>query len=180
VVVIDEAYQAFSSDTYLNCLSDYPNVILIRTLSKLGLAGLRLGYMVAHSSWIEQFDKVRPPYNINVLTLATTTFLLTHHHDLFVYQAQALIKQRELLFNTLNEPEFKHAGFKPYPSQANFILCKVPNASFYFNALKEQGILIKNTSNQHALLHNTLRFTVSHDAENRALITALKHIFTTY
>ncbi len=169
LVVMDEAYQPFAADSWLPRLKGAPNVVLVRTLSKLGLAGLRLGYMVASPAWIEQFDKVRPPYNINVLTLAATDFVL-EHVEVLNDQAAQLKVQRDVLFNALQGMN----GVQPFPSQANFVLARVPNAAAWFDALKAQGILIKNVSGISPLLANCLRLTVGSEAENAKLIQALQ------
>ena len=176
LVVIDEAYQPFSNHSWLSRLSDSPNVVLVRTLSKLGLAGLRLGFLVASPAWIKQFDKVRPPYNINVLTLAATQFILSHNAVLDT-QAKQIMAERTVLFDALinmAENRVNDSNIQPYPSAANFILVKVPDANQWFAALKEQGILVKNVSNLSLLLRNCLRLTVGNSAENRALIAALR------
>jgi histidinol-phosphate aminotransferase len=169
LVVMDEAYQPFAANSWLPRLKNAPNVVLVRTLSKLGLAGLRLGYMVASPAWVEQFDKVRPPYNVNVLTLAATDCLL-QHMGVFNEQAAQLKAQREVLFNAL----LTMRGVSPFPSEANFVLARVPNASAWFDALKAQGILIKNVSGMSPLLTNCLRLTVGSEAENAQLIQALQ------
>jgi histidinol-phosphate aminotransferase len=169
LVVMDEAYQPFAFDSWLPRLKDAINVVLVRTLSKLGLAGLRLGYMVASPAWIEQFDKVRPPYNINVLTLTATDFLLGHV-AVFNDQAAQLKVQRDVLFKALQGMK----GVKPFPSEANFVLVRVPHAAAWFDALKAQGILIKNVSGMSPLLANCLRLTVSSEVENQQLIQALQ------
>lgn len=176
LVVIDEAYQPFSNHSWLSRLSDSPNVVLVRTLSKLGLAGLRLGFLVAPPAWIEQFDKVRPPYNINVLTLAATQFILSHNAVLEI-QAKQIMAERTVLFDALinmAENKVNDTNIQPYPSAANFILVKVPDANQWFTTLKSQGILVKNVSNLSPLLHNCLRLTVGNSTENATLITALR------
>jgi histidinol-phosphate aminotransferase len=169
VVVMDEAYQPFAANSWLLRLKDASNVVLVRTLSKLGLAGLRLGYMVASPAWIEQFDKVRPPYNINVLTLAATDFVLGHVAVLNAQAAQLKV-QREVLFTALKAMR----GVTAFESEANFVLANVPNAAAWFDALKAQGILIKNVSGMSPLLANCLRLTVGSEAENARLIEALQ------
>lgn len=169
LVVMDEAYQPFALDSWLPRLKDAPNVVLVRTLSKLGLAGLRLGYLVASPAWIEQFDKVRPPYNVNVLTLAATDCVL-QHMPVFNAQAEQLKIQREQLFGALQAMKEVTA----FPSEANFVLARVPNAAAWFEALKAQGILIKNVSGMSPLLANCLRLTVGSEEENTQLIKALQ------
>ena len=169
LVVMDEAYQPFALDSWLPRLNNAPNVVLVRTLSKLGLAGLRLGYLVASPAWIEHFDKVRPPYNINVLTLAATDFVL-QHMAVFNAQAAQLKAQREVLFTAVQAMH----GVTAFPSEANFVLARVPNATSWFDALKAQGILIKNVSGMSPLLANCLRLTVGSEDENAQLINALQ------
>lgn len=171
LVVMDEAYQPFAQDSWLARLGDAPNVVLVRTLSKLGLAGLRLGYLMAAPEWVAQLDKVRPPYNINVLTLAATEFLLSHP-DAFRAQAAQLTAQRAVLFTALRSM----VGVQPYASEANFVLARVPDAAAWFEALKQQGILVKNVSALHPLLENCLRLTVGSASENAALIAALHQL----
>ena len=175
LVVIDEAYQPFADDTWLPRIAAMPhvlqNVLLVRTLSKLGLAGIRLGYAVGSPAIIEQLNKVRPPYNVNILTDAAATVVLGHL-DVLNTQAAELRKQRARLMQAL----LGITGVVAYPSQANFILARVPNAATWFEALKAQGILVKNVSNMNPLLANCLRLTVGSEAENSALIEGLKTI----
>lgn len=174
LVVIDEAYQPFSNHSWLSRLSDAPNVVLVRTLSKLGLAGLRLGFLVASPVWIEQFNKVRPPYNINTLTLTAAQYILSHS-SILQKQAQQIVNDRNVLFNALIDLETEYAiGMRAYPSAANFILVKVPDSNQWFIDLKSQGILVKQVSNLSPLLHNCLRLTVGSTIENTALIAAIR------
>ncbi len=167
LVVVDEAYHAFASDSFMPHLAEFDNVVVMRTLSKLGLAGLRLGFLVGAPAWIGEIDKVRLPYNINVLTQIATELAL-EHIDLFNAQAAILRKERERLFNALPE-----LGVSVYPSQANFILGRVGNAPRTFQRLKEAGILIKNLHGGHPLLDNCLRFTVGTPEDNDRVLAAL-------
>jgi histidinol-phosphate aminotransferase len=171
LVIIDEAYQPFASRSYLDRLTKHPHVLLMRTLSKFGLAGIRLGYMMGRKALIEQVEKVRPPYNISVLNVEAALFAL-EHADEFARQADVIKAERERLLAALATMP----GAKAYPSQANMILVRVNDAVATFNALKAKGILIKNVAGLHGLLANCIRLTVGKPAENDALIAALSEL----
>ncbi|MEY4561595.1 MAG: hypothetical protein RLZZ618_872 [Pseudomonadota bacterium] len=169
LVVIDEAYQPFASRSYIGRLARHPHVVLMRTLSKFGLAGVRLGYMLGRSELINEIDKARPPYNVSVLNAEAALFAL-EHADEFDRQAALLRQERARLTVALAAMP----GFTPFPSEANMILVRVPDAPHLFAALKARGVLIKNVSAQHALLANCLRLTVGTPDENDLLIAALE------
>ena len=169
LVVMDEAYQPFSSQTYLDRMVKHPHVLLMRTLSKFGLAGVRLGYMMGPKALIAEIDKVRPPYNISVLNYECGLFALSHA-DVFADQAKALRRQRDVLQRALAA----FPGAQPFPSEANMILVRVADAAQTFDKLKAQGILVKNVSKLHPLLNNCLRLTVGTESENNQLLLALK------
>lgn len=173
LVVIDEAYAPFTDATFISELGHYQNLLVMRTLSKLGLAGLRLGFIAGPAAIIEELDKIRLPYNINVLTQASCVFALSQP-DLFEPQTQAICQQRARLLAKLNDL----AGISAYPSAANFILFRTPEgqANSIFAALKEQGVLIKNLSPQAGLLSDCLRVTVGKPEENQAFFHALEQI----
>ena len=171
LVVIDEAYQPFASQSFLARLTAHPHVLLMRTLSKFGLAGVRLGYMMGRVDLIEQVEKVRPPYNISVLNVEAALFAL-EHADEFARQAEVIKSERERLMAALAGMP----GAKAYPSQANMILVRVNDAAAVFQALKARGILIKNVAGLHRLLANCVRLTVGLPHENDAMIAALAEI----
>ncbi len=171
IVVIDEAYQPFASKSFHDRLPRHPHVLLMRTLSKFGLAGVRLGYMLGRADLIEQVEKVRPPYNISVLNTEAALFAL-EHADEFTRQAALIQSERGRLMAALADMP----GAKAYPSQANMILVRVNDAAGAFAALKARGILIKNVSGLHQLLANCIRLTVGSPAENDALIAALAEV----
>jgi histidinol-phosphate aminotransferase len=166
VVVIDEAYHAFAGATFMARLREFPNLVVMRTVSKLGLAGIRLGYLAASPAWAEQFDKVRSPYNINVLTEATAVFVLERLEVLEKQAAEIRVARAQLGPALASLP-----GVKVYPSEANFFLLAVPDAPKAFEALKRQGVLVKNL---HPGLENCLRVTVGTPDENRILLAAMK------
>lgn len=169
LVVIDEAYFAFSSQTFLDELDRYPNVVLMRTVSKLGLAGLRLGLLIGRREWIGEFEKVRLPYNLNVLTQAAATFALGHY-DVLLKQAAQIVRDRAVMAAALEVlPDVS-----VFPSEANFILFRVADAARTFEGLKARGILIKNVSGAHPLLRNCLRVTVGTSEENATFLSALQ------
>ena len=166
LVVLDEAYHAFAQKTFMERLAEFPNLLVLRTVSKLGLAGIRLGYLAGAPQWIEQFDKVRSPYNINVLTEAAAVFML-ERLEVLEKQAGEIRAER----GTLGPALAALPGVKLYPSQANFFLIRVPDAQKAFDALKRQGVLVKNL---HPGLENCLRVTVGTPDENRILLAAMK------
>jgi histidinol-phosphate aminotransferase len=170
LVVIDEAYAPFAHASFMDSLSQYDNVVVMRTVSKLGLAGLRLGYLVGKPQLLEQLHKIRLPYNINILTQVTADFAL-QHHQVFDEQTQQICEQRALLLEQLNQLP----SITAYPSSANFILFRTAEnqASAIFESIKAQGVLIKNMSPQGGLLADCLRVTVGTAEENIAFINAL-------
>lgn len=174
LVVLDEAYLPFAQDTWMPQLPRLGNLLVLRTMSKLGLAGIRLGYLAGHPDWIMQFEKVRPPYNVNVLTLAAAELML-ENLPILDAQAATLRAERARLATALAES----AGVAPFPSAANFILFRVEKADRVFAALKERGILIKNVSHMHPLLEGCLRVTVGTAAENQAFVKALRAVIGT-
>jgi histidinol-phosphate aminotransferase len=171
LVVIDEAYFAFSSESFLHDIASYPNAVLMRTVSKLGLAGTRLGLLIGRREWLEQFDKLRLPYNINVLTQAAATFAM-EHYDALLDQAKSITDERVRLAAALSAIP----GISVFPSQANFLLIRVADADRVFSTFVSRKILVKNPSQLHTLLSNTLRLTVGTPTENDAMISALKEI----
>ena len=168
LVVIDEAYQPFSSRTWADRLTKHPHVLLMRTMSKFGLAGVRIGYMIGHRDLVAEVDKVRPPYNISVLNCECALFAL-EHADVFAQQARELREQRERLQRALRELP----GVKSWPSDANMILVRVPDAQKAFDGMKARGVLVKNVSKMHPLLADCLRLTVGTADENTRMLEAL-------
>lgn len=168
LVVIDEAYHAFANTTHLGELARARNVVVMRTLSKLGLAGLRLGFLVGASEWLVELDKLRLPYNVNALTQIAATVALDHI-DVLTDQARAILAERAPLAAALAALP----GVTVFPSDANFITFRVPSAPEAFAGLKARKVLIKNLHGAHPLLANCLRVTVGTPAENRAFLDAL-------
>lgn len=169
LVVIDEAYQPFAQHSWMPRANDFDNVVVMRTMSKLGLAGIRLGYLAGRPAWLNEFDKVRPPYNINVLTQAAASFLLDHL-DVLDAQAAQLRAQRERLAAEVAALP----GAQVFASAGNFLLVRVPDASAVFETLLSARVLVKNVSKMHALLANCVRLTVGTADENAQLVAALK------
>jgi histidinol-phosphate aminotransferase len=169
LVVIDEAYHAFYGKSWLDQITSQGNTLLLRTMSKSGLAGLRLGMLMAGTEWIDQLEKLRLPYNINALTQASVTFLLGHHH-LMETQAQKIIDDRATLFQNLAAIE----GVTAYPSETNFILFRLAqSAPDVFDGLVKRGVLVKNLHGSDPMLDNCLRVTVSSTSENTLFVEAL-------
>ena len=173
LVVLDEAYQPFSSRTYLDTIRAEPtkhsHVLLMRTMSKFGLAGVRIGYIVGPKALIAQIDKVRPPYNISVLNYECALFAL-EHADVFAQQASALRAERTRLLAALRAMP----NVKAWDSDANMILVRLPDAQKTFDGLKARGVLVKNVSKMHPLLAQCLRLTVGTADENTRLLAALQ------
>ena len=169
LVVMDEAYQPFASKSYIDRMDRHGHVLLMRTLSKFGLAGVRLGYLMGPQALIEQLDKVRPPYNVSVLNCECALFAL-EHEAVFAAQALAIREQRAMLFEALAD----FPGVRAYPSDANMILLRVPDAQRSFNGLRQRKVLVKNVSSLHPLLANCLRLTVGTADENRLMLAALQ------
>jgi histidinol-phosphate aminotransferase len=163
LVVLDEAYYAYAERSYLARALDFPNVVVLRTVSKIGMAGLRVGYVVGHPAWIAEFDKLRPPYNVGALPQAVLPVLLAHR-DVFDAQAASVRGERERLRAALEA-----RGLTVFPSQANFLLVRLRDANAAFAALRAAGILVKNLDGMHPLLANCLRITVGAPDENDAL-----------
>ena len=174
LVVIDEAYQPFASRTWLDEMRADPaanaHVLLMRTLSKFGLAGVRLGYMIGTQALVNEIDKVRPPYNVSVLNAECALFAL-EHADVFARQAQEIRTERDKLIHALAAMP----GVKPFPSQANMVLVRVPDADKAFAGMKAAGVLVKNVSKMHPLLAQCLRLTVGTPAENVQMLEALRN-----
>ena len=168
LVVIDEAYQPFSSRTWLPRLAEHPHVLVMRTLSKFGLAGVRIGYLCGAAPLIDEIDKVRPPYNVSALNAAAAMFAL-EHTDEYARQAALIKTERTRLQQALRAM----SGLRAFPSEANMILVRVPDSRACFEALKARGVLVKHIAGLHPLLANCLRITVGAPDENDRLIAAL-------
>ncbi|MDO9197988.1 histidinol-phosphate transaminase [Rhodoferax sp.] len=169
LVVMDEAYQPFSSKSYIDRLARHSHVLLMRTLSKFGLAGVRLGYMMGPQALIAEIDKVRPPYNISVLNCECALFAL-EHQEVFAAQALEIRAQRAMLLEALA----LLPGVRVYPSDANMLLLRVPDAQKTFEGMRMRKVLVKNVSKMHPLLANCLRLTVGTADENRLMLAALR------
>lgn len=167
LVVLDEAYHVFAQKSFMPRLAEFPNLVVMRTVSKLGLAGIRLGYLAARPEWVEQFDKVRQVYNVNVLTQAAAQFML-ERLEVLEEQATRIRAERAKLGESLQALK----GVTVFPSQANFFLIRVPDADQVFESLKRQGVLIRNFNSP--ALKNCLRVTVGTPDENRILLSTLR------
>jgi histidinol-phosphate aminotransferase len=170
LVVVDEAYFPFAGRSALPWLLEFDHLLVLRTLSKVGLAGLRLGYLIGHPGWLREFDKARLPYNINSLTQRSAEFALAHA-DRLAGEAARIRADRERLVPALQAVP----GVTVYPSDTNFILLRLPSgrAPAAHEALRRAGILVKNVHGSHPLLADCLRVTVGTAAENGALVAAL-------
>lgn len=169
LVVIDEAYQPFSSEKgFLPMLNDYKNLAILRTLSKIGFAGLRIGFMIADKEIINAVNKVRLPFNLNSISQAVAAALLKNPNTIKLHIG-LITSERERLLNEL----WKIKGIKPYPSEANFILFKVKNSDKIYYRLLKKGVLVRNMK---GVVNGCLRVTVGTRKENNIFIKALKEV----
>ncbi|WP_144800458.1 histidinol-phosphate transaminase [Maribacter sp. MAR_2009_72] len=173
LVVIDEAYIDFSSEeSWSSKLADYPNLIVTQTLSKAyGMAGIRLGICLASAEIIAVINKIKPPYNVNQLTQDKAIERVSDQKAVQT-EVASILAEREKLMETLKTISFVSAI---YPTDANFILAKVDDATLRYNQLLKEGVVVRNRTTQ-PLCENTLRFTVGNSAENKKLAEALKRI----
>lgn len=171
LVVLDEAYYAYADDSFLADIKKYPNLVLLRSISKIGFAGLRLGLLIGTHDTIAQLDKLRLPYNINTLTQVSANFLL-QKKDTINANTKIILIERDKLSSALSNIK----GLQVYPSQANFILFKAPKANELFETLKQQGVLIKNLSSAPKLT-NCLRVTVGSSEQNQQFMTVVEKFY---
>jgi len=169
LVVIDEAYYPFAGETWLRDLNRYHNVVVMQTLSKAGLAGLRIGLLAGAAMWLDEFNKVRLPYNINILSQETASFILDHAQFLRE-QAEQICRDRELLYEQMRSI----TGLRVWPSRANFLLFRASvTARALLERMKQKGVLIKCLHGSHPLLDECLRVTVGTAGENEIFLNAL-------
>jgi histidinol-phosphate aminotransferase len=171
LVIVDEAYHAFANVTFMDRLAQFPNLLLMRTLSKSGLAGLRLGLLAGRPDWLMHLEKLRLPYNVGIVTQLITEMVL-QHWEVLLRQGEAIKIERGMLSKRLEALN----GIQVFPTDANFILFRVTrrDALQVFEGLKERGILIKNLDGSHLLLKNCLRVTVGKPDENAQFLAALE------
>ena len=171
LVVLDEAYYAYADASFLPRVAEFANLLVLRTVSKIGMAGMRLGYAVAANEWTAELNKVRQPYNLNALTQAVAPELLAEG-ELIAAQAATIKAERTRLAAALG----RMRGVDVFRTQTNFVLARVPDAPRWFDALRSGRILVKNLHGAHPSLAHCLRITVGTPAENDALLAALASI----
>ena len=169
LVVIDEAYQPFAARDSLERLRRHEHVLLMRTMSKFGLAGVRIGYMMGRRRLIAEIDKLRPPFNVSVLNCEAALFAL-EHVDEYAKQAATIRAEREKLYGEIAQLP----GVRAFPSEANMILARVPDAKRVFEGMRARGVLIKNVSGLHPLLADCIRITIGTPEENPQTLAALR------
>jgi histidinol-phosphate aminotransferase len=169
LVVIDEAYQPFAARDSMARLKRHEHVLLMRTMSKFGLAGVRIGYLIGRKPLVAEVDKLRPPFNISVLNCEAALFAL-EHVDEYARQAALIRSERDRLLAALRDLP----GVQPFPSEANMILARVADSAAAFAGMKARGVLVKNVAGLHPLLANCLRLTVGTPDENVKMLQALK------
>jgi histidinol-phosphate aminotransferase len=169
LVVIDEAYQPFAARDSLARLRRHEHVVLMRTMSKFGLAGVRIGYLMGRRALIAEIDKLRPPFNVSVLNCEAALFAL-EHADEYARQAATIRAEREKLHDAIA----LLPGVRAFRSEANMILARVPDAKRVFEGMRARGVLIKNVSGLHPLLAGCVRITVGTPEENPQTLAALR------
>jgi histidinol-phosphate aminotransferase len=169
LVVVDEAYFPFTDHSFLPQLMSRPNLLVMRTLSKLGLAGVRLGFLSGPPSIVEEIDKVRLPYNISAPDQLVATEVLSHA-EVLRKQAHLIRQDRDELASMMSEI----SGVEVFSSEANFLLFRVNDARRVFDGLLHRGILVKDLSRAHPLLSGCLRVTVGTPDENQSFLSALR------
>jgi histidinol-phosphate aminotransferase len=169
LVVVDEAYQPFASESgFIPMLGDYDNLIIMRTLSKIGLAGLRVGLLIAREEIINEVNKVRLPFNLNALSQAIAVEAIKQKNVLKQH-IKMIISEREKLFRELR----RMPDVKPFPSEANFILFAVKDPDRVYKELLKKSILVRNMK---GVVDSCLRVTIGTPEENRKFLAALKQI----
>lgn len=169
IVVVDEAYQPFASDRgFIPFLTDYENLLIIRTLSKIGLAGLRVGFLIARGEIIHEVNKVRLPFNLNSVSQAVASEVLKNK-AMLKKNVKSIISERERLFNELSKMD----GVKAYPSEANFILFEVRDPEKIYKGLMKEGVLVRNMKD---VVDGCLRVTVGTAKENEIFLDALNGV----
>jgi histidinol-phosphate aminotransferase len=171
LVVLDEAYYPFAQRSFMPMLAKYDQLLVMRTVSKMGLAGLRLGMLAGNAALIHEIDKVRLPYNINILTQQVASFAL-EHIDVLDKQAASIRLERETMLARLGEMK----NVEVFPSQSNFILFRIRqiDAVIVFDSIRNDGVLIKNINAKAGPLKQCLRVTVGAPDENKAFLAALE------
>lgn len=173
VVVVDEAYYEFYGESMLQMIDKYPNIVILRTFSKaMGMAGLRVGYLICSKTLASEIYLVKPPYNVNSFSQRAAELLL-EHPEIREKRVKEIVKSREWLFQALNGLR----GVEPYPSQANFILAKVKNSSAVFRGLMEKGILVRHFG-ENPILKNHIRITVGRAEDNKYILQCLAEILS--
>jgi histidinol-phosphate aminotransferase len=172
IVVVDEAYSDFSGYTLMPLLEKNENLVIMRTLSKVGFAGLRLGMLYANPDLVRELNKVRYPYNINSLSQAAAELVL-ENHEFVSENIQIIVKERDRVFGELKPLQ----GIELFPSNANFILFRVGEADRVFRELVDRDILIRNF-NKPGRLEHCMRVTIGTPEENNAFIEYLGDILS--
>ena len=169
LVVVDEAYGNFSGQTFLPLLQKYENLVVLKTLSKIGLAALRIGFLIGAAALVNELNKVRLPYNINSLSQAAAGFYLDHE-TVFLAQAAEIVREREQLYLALQ----RMPGIRPYPSEANFIFFScLSDTDRVYTSLQGQGIVIKRFPAA-GKFKNCMRVTVGTQRENQMFLGVLE------
>ncbi len=172
VIVSDEAYLAYSGRTSLGALAAHPNLVVMRTLSKVGMAGLRVGFTVSSPAIAGVLEKVRPPYNVGTLAQRAATFLVREANDWCTARAAEVVASRRRLATAIAALP----GADLFASEANLLLVRFARASQIWQGLVDRGIVVRNFADAPGPLAGCLRITIGTPAENAMLIEALREL----
>jgi histidinol-phosphate aminotransferase len=176
LVVSDEAYIDYGGDTLVGAMGELPNLIIMRTLSKIGMAGLRIGFVSAHPAVISELEKVRPPYNIGSLNQVAATYLLANHADYVRERCAAIVAERDRVYAALDVLD----GLQVFPSRANLLLLRVGTpgdgrANELWKQLAERGVLVRNFDKP-GLLSGCLRVSIGTVEENTLFLSEIAEL----
>ena len=170
LVVVDEAYFDYHGETFIPFLKEYNNLVVLRTMSKIGFASIRLGILIANADLVAELNKARLPYNINSVSQVIAEVVMENYTD-FEVNFSEIKNERKMLFEELS----KIQDIKVFPSDANFFLIRVPDADKYYNKLIEQGILVRNFNGSPGL-ENCIRVTIGSSSENSRFLSTISAI----
>lgn len=174
LVVVDEAYYEFGEKTFIPLISQYDNLVILRTFSKAySLASLRVGYLLSNPEIINEIRKVKSPFNVNTFSQLAAQVVF-ENKEILKDGIKKIIEERKKLINRINEL----SPFKAHPSQTNFVLVEVgskENSDLVYNNLLKQGILVQTISDPaFSTSRYFLRITVGNEEENDILIKGLE------
>ncbi len=172
IVVVDQAYGAFASDSFADQAGLRDNLVVLKTLSKIGFAGIRLGFAAGPKDIMAQLQKIMPPYNMNQLSVATAKFA-TLYPQFIMGNIDKLKSERERVRTALRAYDV----VEDFASEANFLTLRVPDAQKLYDSLLQNNILIKNLHGSHPLLNQCVRITIGLPEHNQAVLSVFQALY---